>query len=598
MDQKNLLFAVLISLAVLVGFQYLYEKPRQERAAQQAAQTQATQQSATPTAPASPAAPGTPSVPGAAAPQPSAQAPVALDPVSLRAARQEVLKSSPRIRIKTPRLHGSIALKGARFDDLTLANYHETVDPRSPEIALLAPVGAPKAYFTEFGWTAPASANVPMPDADTVWKADGEALTPETPVTLTWDNGQGLRFSRTIAVDDNFMFTIAQKIENTGAAPVTLYPYALTSRWETPETAGFYILHEGPLAVMNNSLEEFDYDELREKQQIKKESATGGWIGITDKYWMVALIPDKNQQKLEARMSYRAEGGADKYQTDYVGLDAQTVAPGASIETKSLMFAGAKQVRLLDRYAEEYGIEKFDRAIVFRWLYFLAKPLFYGLSYIYDLTGNFGIAILVLVVFVKILFFPLANKSYRSMSRMKVLQPEMAKIKERVGDDRQKMHQEVMAMYKREKINPASGCLPVIVQIPVFFCLYEVLFVTIEMRHAPFFGWIKDLSAPDPTTLFNLFGLIPFTPPHFLMIGAWPLIMGVTMFLQQKLNPQPADPIQAKIFMFLPLIFTVMLASFPAGLVIYWAWNNILSIAQQWIIMKRVEREKARGKKT
>lgn len=597
MDQKNLLFAVLISLAVLIGFQYLYEKPRQERARLAQQQTEAQQQQQQSAAPGAPA--GAPSVPGSSAPQAqtAAQTPAILDPVSLRDARQEVLKTQARIHIRTPRLHGSIALKGARFDDLTLVDYHETVDPKSPEIALLAPAGAPRAYFAEFGWTAPASANVAVPDADTVWKADRDTLTPSTPVTLSWDNGQGLRFSRKITVDENYMFSITQTVENTGSAAVTLYPFALTSRWETPQTAGFYLLHEGPLAVMNGSLEELSYKDVHEKQQVKLDSATGGWVGFTDKYWMVALIPNKDQKKLEARLSFRHEGGTDKFQADYVGLEPQTIAPGSSVETTDLMFAGAKLVRLLDRYAEEYKIEKFDHAVVFRYLYFLAKPLFYGLSYIYDLTGNFGVAILVLVVFVKILFFPLANKSYRSMSRMKVLQPEMAKIKERVGDDRQKMHQEMMALYKKEKINPASGCLPVVVQIPVFFCLYEVLYVTIEMRHAPFFGWIKDLSAPDPTTLFNLFGLIPFTPPHFLMIGAWPLIMGVTMFLQQKLNPQPADPVQAKIFMFLPLIFTVMLASFPAGLVIYWAWNNVLSITQQSIIMKRVEREKARGKK-
>lgn len=594
MDQKNLLIAVLISLVILVGFQYFYEKPRLERAAQQAKQTEAVQQPQ----PGKPDAPAAPGVPSDAPPQPSAQAPVTLDATALRTARGEVLNGAPRLRIRTPRLHGSIALKGARFDDLTLADYHETVDPNSPEITLLAPAGAPKAYFSEFGWVAPPAANVPVPDGDTVWQADGDTLTPQTPVTLRWDNGQGLRFLRKIAVDDNYMFTITQTIENTGAASVTLYPYGLISRWETPQTQGFYLLHEGPLAVLNDQLDEFDYSDLQDEKQIKKDSTTGGWIGVTDKYWLVALVPDSDQKKLEARFAYRTEGSADKYQADYVGLEPQTVAPGATVETKSLMFAGAKRVRLLDRYAEEYHIEKFDRAIVFRWLYFLAKPLFYGLLYIYDLTGNFGVAILVLVVFVKILFFPLANKSYRSMSRMKVLQPEMQKIKERVGDDRQKMHQEVMALYKREKVNPASGCLPILVQIPVFFCLYEVLFVTIEMRHAPFFGWIKDLSAPDPTTLFNLFGLIPFQPPHFLMIGAWPLIMGITMFLQQKLNPQPADPIQAKIFMFLPLIFTVMLASFPSGLVIYWTWNNILSIAQQWIIMRRVEREKARGKKS
>jgi YidC/Oxa1 family membrane protein insertase len=384
------------------------------------------------------------------------------------------------------------------------------------------------------------------------------------------------------------MFTLTDRVENKGPAAVPLYPYGLISRWETPPTAGFYILHEGPLAVLNNQLEEPNYKALSEDGAIKKASTTGGWVGITDKYWMVVLAPEK-VERLEANFAYQGHPGQDKYQVDYIGTEARMVEPGGVLETRSLMFAGAKQVPLLDTYAEKYGVEKLDRAVVFRWLYFVARPLFYGLLEINKVTGNFGIAILVLTVFVKLLFFPLANKSYRSMSRMKALQPEMTKIRERYAEDKQRMQQEMMALYKREKVNPASGCLPILAQIPVFFCLYEVLYVTIEMRHAPFYGWIKDLSAPDPTTLFNLFGLIAYQPPHFLMIGAWPLIMGVTMFLQQKLNPQPPDPIQARLFLMMPVIFTVILASFPSGLVIYWTWNNLLSITQQWVIMKRTK---------
>ncbi|MFO0998492.1 MAG: membrane protein insertase YidC, partial [Alphaproteobacteria bacterium] len=396
---------------------------------------------------------------------------------------------------------------------------------------------------------------------------------------------------RTISIDENYMFTITDRVENAGPAPVSLYPFGLISRWETPATAGFYILHEGPIAVLNNQLDEPNYKDLKEDKAIKKTSGTGGWVGLTDKYWMVVLVPEKIE-RLEANFTYQGRNGHDKYQVDYIGTEARAVAPGESVEMHSLMFAGAKQVPLLDTYAQKYGIEKLDRAVVFRWLYFVARPLFYGLLEINKVTGNFGLAILVLTVFVKLLFFPLANKSYRSMSRMKALQPELTKLRERYAEDKQRMQQEMMALYKREKVNPASGCLPILVQIPVFFCLYEVLYVTIEMRHAPFFGWIKDLSAPDPTTLFNLFGLIAYQPPHYLMIGAWPLIMGVTMFLQQKLNPQPPDPIQARLFLMMPVIFTVILASFPSGLVIYWTWNNLLSIAQQWVIMKRTKSAK------
>ncbi len=580
MEQRNLFAALAISLAIIVGFQYFYEIPQRERALrEQAAKSQSTEQ-----APSSSQAPATSTPPQAPGSAPPAIQGAAASPATHEAA----LAAGPRVRINTPRLHGSIALVGARFDDLTLADYHETTDPKSPEIKLLSPVGAPGAYFTEFGWTTTASPKLALPGADTVWHANRDTLSPNSPVTLTWNNGEGLVFTRTISIDENYMFTVTDRVENTGPAAVPLYPYGLISRWETPPTAGFYILHEGPLAVLNNQLEEPNYKALREDGAIKKVSTTGGWVGITDKYWMVVLAPEK-VERLEANFAYQGQNGQDKYQADYIGTEALTVAPGGFLETRSLMFAGAKQVPLLDTYAEKYGVEKLDRAVVFRWLYFVARPLFYGLLEINKVTGNFGIAILLLTVMVKLLFFPLANKSYRSMSRMKALQPEMTKIRERYAEDKQRMQQEMMALYKREKVHPASGCLPILVQIPVFFCLYEVLYVTIEMRHAPFYGWIKDLSAPDPTTLFNLFGLIAYQPPHFLMIGAWPLIMGITMFLQQKLNPQPPDPIQARLFLMMPVIFTVILASFPSGLVIYWTWNNLLSITQQWVIMKRTK---------
>jgi YidC/Oxa1 family membrane protein insertase len=387
-----------------------------------------------------------------------------------------------------------------------------------------------------------------------------------------------------VAVDENYMFTVTQRVENTGGEAVTLHPYALVSRHGTPQTSGFFILHEGPIGVFDNTLREVDYDELREEGVIS-QATTGGWIGITDKYWLAAVIPDQNDP-VEARFVHQRSDNIDIYQTDFTG-GAVAIGPGETVESTSRIFAGAKRAQLLDHYAQTYNIAHFDRAIDFGWFYFLTKPLFYFLIYIQRYVGNFGIAILVLTVVIKLLFFPLANKSYKAMSQMRRLQPEMLKLRERFGDDKMRLNQEMMALYKREKVSPASGCLPMLIQIPVFFALYKVLFVTIEMRHAPFFGWINDLSAPDPTSIFNLFGLIPVDLPQFLIIGAWPLIMGVTMYLQQKLNPQPPDPMQAKIFMMLPVIFTFMLAQFPAGLVIYWTWNNVLSIIQQWVIMRR-----------
>ncbi len=403
-------------------------------------------------------------------------------------------------------------------------------------------------------------------------------------MTLSWDNGQGLKFFRTYSLDENFMFRITQRVQNRGSTAVTLFPYGLISRTGTPETLGFYILHEGPIGVLQDQLVEVDYDDLQDAKVIK-DTSTGGWIGITDKYWLAALAPDP-KEKVTTRFVHSLAGKADKYQTDTLGV-ARNLAPGANITVESHLFAGAKEVKLLDSYSETLGIKRFDLAVDFGWFYFLTKPFFYALDFFNNHLGNFGLAILLFTVIIKIIFFPLANKSYRAMSAMKKLQPKMEKLRAQFKDDRAKLNQEMMLLYKREKVNPASGCLPIVIQIPVFFALYKVLYVSIEMRHTPFYGWIHDLSAPDPTSVFNLFGMIPFTPPDFLMIGAWPLIMGVSMFLQMKLNPAPADPIQAKIFMFMPIFFTILLAPFPAGLVIYWAWNNSLSIAQQWVIMRR-----------
>ncbi len=584
-ENKNLILAIVLSVVILVGFQLIGGRLR-------------------PTSP-PPAQPGTneavspssggtaPARPGVAAPdvnvsQPGAPSAPAAGAAPAARSRADIVADSKRVRINTPELHGSISLVGGRIDDLTLVNFRETIDPNSPEIVLFSPPGSADPYFAEMGWVgAPVGMEAPGPE--TRWTPDADVLTPTQALTLTWDNGAGLVFKRIYRIDENFMFTLTQEVENKSGDAISINPYSVIARWGTPTVSKYFILHEGPIAVIDGTLKDLSYKDLAEQGTIKY-STTGGWLGFTDKFWLGALIPVQDQ-RVEARFVHTRANDIDKYQADYVG-NPEVIPPGGSASQQSRLFAGAKQVRLLDRYADEYGIKRFDLAIDFGWFYFLTKPIFLFLIYIKELVGNLGIAILLLTVCIKLAMFPLANKSYRAMSQMRKLGPEMTKLRERFADDKARLNQEMMALYKREKVNPASGCLPMVVQIPVFFALYKVLFVTIEMRHAPFFGWIQDLSAPDPTTVFNLFGLIPWDPstvlPAALHIGAWPLIMGTTMFLQQRLNPQPPDPIQAKIFMFLPVVFTFMLARFPAGLVIYWTWNNILSVIQQWVIMRRM----------
>jgi YidC/Oxa1 family membrane protein insertase len=457
---------------------------------------------------------------------------------------------------------------------------------------LLSPSGSPEPFYAEFGWTNTAGANVALPNSDTVWKQDGAgSLSVGHPVTLTYDNGQGLEFRRTIAVDDKYLFTIQDNVANKGTNPVSLYPYALISRHGTPQTLGYYILHEGLIGKFGDkSSEEITYKTIDDKK-LMNFNATNAWLGITDKYWAAALLPKPDAHVIA---NFRADtlGTLKTYQTDYL-LDARTVAPGATASAEARLFAGAKEVRVVNGYEDKLGLNHFDLLIDWGWFYFITKPLFFVIDYLYHLVGNFGVAILLVTVMIKLAFFPLANKSYASMAKMKAVQPQMTALRENYKDDKAKQQQMLMELYKKEKINPLAGCLPIVVQIPVFFSLYKVLFVTIEMRHAPFFGWIHDLSAPDPTNLFNLFGLIPFDPTtvpmvgHFLHIGLWGVIMGITMWAQMKLNPAPPDPTQAMIFNWMPLIFTFMLASFPAGLVIYWAWNNSLSVAQQSFIMRK-----------
>src|SRR5438067_452140 len=603
-DHKNTILAVVLSLLVIVGWQYFIGYPQVERQRQEAQlkeaqvkqqeQSQAQPGAAQPT-PAQPngAQPTTPDVPGtpkSVAPSTQAQA----------VSREAVIASSPRIAIETPRLGGSIDLRGGRIDDLTLTQYRAETDPNSPPIVLFSPSGAPDAFYAEFGWVPAAGSNAAMPGPDTVWKQQGSgALGVGRPVTLIYDNGQGLVFTRTIAVDEHYLFTLKENVANNTGSAVTLFPYALISRHGTPQVQGYYILHEGLIGVMGDQgLQELAYKKIEDAKS-QTWDVTNAWLGITDKYWAATLLPDTDA-KVRARFSAGEAGGLKTYQTDYL-LQPQTIAPGATGSANARLFAGAKEVSVVGidfpfgpgGYNQALQLNHFDLLIDWGWFYFITKPMFLALDYFYHLVGNFGISILLVTVLVKLLFFPLANKSYASMAKMKSVQPQLAALKERYPDDRQKQQQEMMELYRKEKINPIAGCLPVALQIPVFFSLYKVLFVTIEMRHAPFYGWIKDLSAPDPTTIFNLFGLLSFDPTlvpvigHYLALGLWPIIMGITMWFQMKLNPTPPDPTQKMIFDWMPLIFTFMLAGFPAGLVIYWAWNNLLSVLQQSFIMRR-----------
>jgi YidC/Oxa1 family membrane protein insertase len=593
-ENRNTILAVVLSGLVLIAWQYFYNVPAMEK--QRAAQQQAQSELAKSAAPA--ANPQATPQTGAA---PTANAPAQPTTTTAVVSRDTAIAANPRVKIDTPTLIGSISLKGARLDDLSLVQFRETVDPASPAIELYSPSGTESPYYAEFGWVGAAGSTVRIPDQNTDWQQEGSgSLTPSTPVTLKYDNGEGLTFRRTISIDDRYLFTIKDDVNNVGNAPVTLYPFALISRHGTPKVSGYYILHEGLIGYLGeHGLQEYTYKKIDDAKTVSFK-ATNGWLGITDKYWASALLPDTNAQ-LQARFSSNQVGITRNYQADYL-QDAQTIAIGGTASANARLFAGAKEARVvginfplagLGGYNKELSLNHFDLLIDWGWFYFITKPMFLALDFFYHLVGNFGIAILLVTVLVKLLFFPLANKSYASMAKMKSVQPQLAALKERYPDDKVKQQQEMMEIYKKEKINPIAGCLPVALQIPVFFSLYKVLFVTIEMRHAPFFGWIKDLSSPDPTNLFTLFGLLHFDPTqlplfgHYLALGVWPIIMGITMWFQMKLNPTPPDPTQQMIFTWMPLIFTFMLAGFPAGLVIYWAWNNTLSVLQQSFIMRR-----------
>jgi YidC/Oxa1 family membrane protein insertase len=596
-DQKNMLLAIVLSAVVLIGWQIFFGLPSMHQQQQQKQQQQ-TQQQPTPQQPTSPGAPAptTQPTPGQTAPVPG-QVPGQV------MTREAALKASPRVAIETPRLAGSINLKGGRIDDLLLTQYRETVDPKSPPVVLLSPSGAPLPFYAEFGWTPAAGSKMEPPNSETVWKQQGTGtLGVGKPITLVYDNGQGLEFRRTISVDDKYMFSVRDEVVNKGTEPVTLYPWALISRHGHPKLEGFYILHEGLIGVFGDQrLQEVTYADI-EKQKLISFKGTNGWLGITDKYWAATLLPDTDAA-LQATFRSDQIGTTKTYQTNYL-LDEVVIQPGATGAANARLFAGAKEVSIVGVNFLSFGFEgyngllnlnRFELLIDWGYFHFFTKPLFLAMDWIYRHIGNFGVAILLITVIIKFFFLPLANKSYASMAKMKAVQPEMMAIRDRYADDKMKQQQAMMELYKKEKINPIAGCLPILIQIPVFFALYKILFITIEMRHAPFFGWIKDLSAPDPTTIFNLFGLIPWDPVHtlgptigpFLMLGVWPIIMGITMWFQMKLNPAPPDPTQKMIFDWMPLIFTFMLASFSAGLVIYWAWNNTLSVLQQSFIMHR-----------
>jgi len=571
-NNKNLLIAMALSLMVFAGWQYFIATPQMK--AEQARQQQLAHQDkkAVPQQ-----APG---LPGMAA---SGQ----------HMTREAALKAGgARVAIDTPMVDGSIRLTGAKLDDLRLKNYRVTIDPKSPEIVLLAPKSTDYPYYAGFGWV---GQGVKTPDDNTPWQqSSGTVLAPGRPVTLSWNNGQGLTFTRVIAIDDKYMITVADSAANASAAPVTLFPYGTVERQGIEKDEGNMYLHVGFVGVMNGKEEDAKYKDFKEAGTPPKNYvSTGGWLGITDKYWMAAIVPPQNEHFDGQYLGTKTQSGVDAYQANY-RLGARTIAAGGQVTVTHRLFAGAKVVDILRGYQDDQKIVRFDNAVDWGIMSFLTRPFFWLLDHLYKLLGNFGLAILGLTVVVKLIFFPLQSASFRSMSKMKKLQPEMERLKKQHTDDPQKFQLAMMELYKREKANPISGCVPILLTIPVFIALYKVLFVTIEMRHAPFYGWIHDLSAPDPTSWINLFGLLPFSPhavlPGFLLIlniGVWPILYGLTMWVQQKLNPAPTDPVQAKMFAFMPLIFTFLFGNFPAGLVIYYCWSNLLNMLQQYIIMRR-----------
>ena len=492
--------------------------------------------------------------------------------------RSEAIENEDRIIFENSSVIGSISLVGASIDDLTFKKYTETING-DDNVVLLNPKKIEKGYYVETGW-ATTNKNIKVPNSKSIWEVEGNnKLSPNSPIKLSWTNDQNIKFVKDISIDDQYLFRVNQTIINNSEKTYNFYPYGQIIRNQAPDVTDFYILHEGLIGVFDDQLVEEDYDDIENKKF--SVNADKGWLGITDKYWITSLIPQENR-KFRTDFDYK-----NKFRANFIETSATEVGANETKSNEIKIIIAAKEVDVIDGYAESENINKYDLAIDWGWFYWIVKNLFFVVDYFFELTGNFGVAIILITVCIRIVFFPLANYSFRSMAKMKVLQPEMARLKDLYKEDKMKLQQEMMALYKKEKVNPVSGCLPIFIQIPFFFAIYKMLFVTIEMRHQPFFGWISDLSEKDPTTIFNLFGLIPWNPPSFLIIGVWPILMGVTMWLQQKLNPAPQDPVQAKIFMFFPLFLTVILAPFPSGLVIYWTFNNILTMAQQYVIMKR-----------
>ena len=500
------------------------------------------------------------------------------DEETIKISRNDALKENERVLFENDKIRGSISLIGSSIDDLTFKNYTNTLNG-DDNVILLNPKQSNNGYYVETGW-ATTNKNIDLPNSKSLWSIEGSnKLTPSSAVILSWTNSHNIKFLKEISIDKQYLFNIKQTIINNSDKTYNFYPYGQIIRNVAPDVTNFYILHEGLIGVFDDQLVEEDYDDIEEKKYSK--NAQSGWLGITDKYWLTSLIPEKDKS-FRSDFDYK-----NKFRANFIETNATEVGANETKSNSIRVIIAAKEVNVIDGYAESENINKFDLAIDWGWFYFIVKPLFFAIQYFFNLAGNFGIAIIMITACIRLAFFPLANYSFRSMAKMKVLQPEMTRLKELHKEDKMKLQQEMMALYKREKVNPISGCLPIFIQIPFFFAIYKVLFVTIEMRHQPFFGWIKDLSERDPTSIFNLFGLIPWDPPSFLLIGVWPCLMGVSMWMQQKLNPTPPDPVQAKIFMFFPLFLTVILAPFPAGLVIYWTINNILTMAQQYIIIKR-----------
>jgi YidC/Oxa1 family membrane protein insertase len=556
-NQKNLFLAIIISMAIIFGFQLLVPQP--ERAP-------VTEDN-------------------------NAQESVSLDIQSTSSAllldREQVLEETLRVTFDNSKIKGSINLEGGIIDDLVLEEYRETLDPTSDFITYLNPLGSQDAYYLDTGWVSPDS-TIELPNNKSVWKADKSSIGINDPVKLTWQNSQNIIFEKIITLDEHYLFSVDQRVINNSGKSFDLYPFGLSKRQGLPEMQNFFILHEGPLSVTDGVLEEYDYDDLKDQKKIKLNSV-GGWIGMTDKYWQTAIISDQNEP-IQQTYSYSFAENTDNFQTDLVGAKI-VVGDGDNVSHNLKLFAGPKIVQVIEQYMDEYGVQEFDRSVDFGWFYFLTKPIFHVLEFIFGYVGNFGWSIVIFTLLMRICFFPLAQASFKSMAKMKKLGPELQRLKEQYGDDRAGMQKEMMALYKREKANPIAGCLPILLQIPVFFSLYKVLFVTIEMRHAPFIGWIHDLSAPDPLGLLTLFGFVDWNVPGIFQlfnIGIWPILMGISMFLQQKLNPAPVDKMQAKIFMFLPIVFTFVLGGFAAGLVIYWTTNNVLSMAQQYVIQRKI----------